>query len=90
MSHQGVNQICSPLGALFINHLVEGFDPLRQFGILLVADFINNFGTDGKFQNRGIMHCHIHLEDKNVCRPASAGTKKVVKRPDYESGSLFT
>ena len=66
--YQRVEQVGATRLAFFINDLVEGFNPFRYFGVLFFADFINNFWTGGKFQNRGIMHCHIHLEDKSVYR----------------------
>jgi hypothetical protein len=68
VAHQSVEQVSAALLAFFINYLVESFKPLRHFGILFFTDFINNFGTDGKFQNCWIMHCHIHLKDKSAYR----------------------
>ncbi len=61
MTHQTVDQVRATLGPLFFEHLVEGFNPFRHLGMSIFADFINDFRTGGKFQNRGIMYCHIHL-----------------------------
>ncbi len=79
--HQRLEQVGAVRLAFFIYDLVEGFNPLRHFGVLFLTDFVNNFRTDGKFQNCRIMHCHIHLEDKSVYRCDS-----LAEKPELQTG----